>query len=43
MKNETNININNKADESSEDKYNLNINRRNNIKIISAKSRTGWL
>ncbi len=31
IKNEINININNKTDEDSEDKYNLNINRRDNI------------
>jgi len=31
VKDETNINIDNKADEGSENKYNLNINRRDNI------------
>ena len=31
VKNEADININNKADEGSENRYNLNINRRNNI------------
>ena len=31
MKNETNINMNNKADEGSEDRYNLDIDRRDSI------------
>ncbi len=31
MKDEINININNKTDEDSEDGYNLNIDKRNNI------------
>ncbi len=31
VKDETNINIDNKTDESSEDRYNLNINKRDSI------------
>ena len=31
VKNEININIDNKADEGSEDRYNLNIDKRDNI------------
>jgi len=31
VKNETNINMNNKADEGSEDRYNLDIDRRDSI------------